>query len=450
MRLQVITGTTRQGRFSERVAAWVTGRLAERDAFEVELVDLRDHPLTFFDGDPPARTGRDYADEAVVRFGRVIDRADGYVVLTAEYNHGYPAVLKNALDSTFVEWRRKPVAFVGWGNTGGARAVEQLRAVAVEFEMAPLRHAVHVLPDVMRAIFGSDDPDDRALRAARIPAGPAGRRPRMVDAGPRDGAGGRRVDRGDDGQPTARPAPLRRPPPPALPRARRRPARGAVLLPRVVDRRRAVAPRVGRRHHAPPSGGCAGRRRDAGGLPAFGVGRVERQVGPGQGRATPWSSDEAVLEALEAVGAPDRARLTFPMGPLTFDFDQFAALRLNEHALHTWDIEVVFDETAHLPHDAAAVVVDNLGLIARFTGRPTGATRDVVVGTTDPAREFTVRLAVDAVDLGAGGSGRAPDLVLPAEAFCRLVYGRLDPAHTPAVTGDGAVLDSLRAVFPGP
>ena len=162
MRLQVITGTTREGRFSERVAAWVTGRLEQYDAFEVELVDLRDHPLPFFDGAPPARTGRDYADEAVARFGRVIDRADGYLILTAEYNHGYPAVLKNALDSTFVEWRRKPVAFVGWGNTGGARAVEQLRAVAVEFEMAPLRHAVHVLPDVMRAIFQADDHDDTA------------------------------------------------------------------------------------------------------------------------------------------------------------------------------------------------------------------------------------------------------------------------------------------------
>ena len=146
MLLQVITGTTREGRFSERVAAWVMGRLQQHDAFDVELVDLRDHPLPFFDGDPPARTGRDYADEAVVRFGRVIDRADGYVILTAEYNHGYPAVLKNALDSTFVEWRRKPVAFVGWGNTGGARAIEQLRAVAVEFEMAPLRHAVHCCP----------------------------------------------------------------------------------------------------------------------------------------------------------------------------------------------------------------------------------------------------------------------------------------------------------------
>ncbi len=169
MQVQVITGTTRRGRFSERVSAWVVARLQQHEAFEVELVDLRDHPLPFFDGDPPARTGRDYADEAVTRFGRVVDRADGYVILTAEYNHGYPAVLKNALDSTFAEWRRKPVAFVGWGNTGGARAVEQLRAVSVEFEMAPLRHAVHVLPDVMRAIFGAEDPADLSLFAPLEP-----------------------------------------------------------------------------------------------------------------------------------------------------------------------------------------------------------------------------------------------------------------------------------------
>jgi NAD(P)H-dependent FMN reductase len=163
--LEVITGTTREGRFSERVAAWVMGHLEGHDAFDVELVDLRDHPLPFFDGDAPARTGRDYVDEAVTRFSGVIDRADGYVILTGEYNHGYPAVLKNALDSTFVEWRRKPVAYVGWGNTGGARAIEQLRAVAVEFEMAPLRHAVHVLPDILIAARQAPDRADPALFA---------------------------------------------------------------------------------------------------------------------------------------------------------------------------------------------------------------------------------------------------------------------------------------------
>ncbi|HEX4433355.1 MAG TPA: NAD(P)H-dependent oxidoreductase [Acidimicrobiales bacterium] len=169
MLLQVITGTTREGRFSERVSAWVMARLAQHDAFALELVDLRDHPLPFFDGDAPARTGREYADESVTRFSGVIDRADGYLILTAEYNHGYPAVLKNALDSTFVEWRRKPVAYVGWGNTGGARAIEQLRAVAVEFEMAPLRHAVHVLPDVLIAARQAPDPADVSFFAPLEP-----------------------------------------------------------------------------------------------------------------------------------------------------------------------------------------------------------------------------------------------------------------------------------------
>ena len=151
MLIQVITGTTRQGRFSQKVSCWVVEHLAAHGGLQVELVDLRDHPLPFFDGVAPARAPREYPRQDVAQLGRTLDRADGFVVLTAEYNHGYPAVLKNAMDWTFVEWRRKPIAFVGWGNVGGARAVEQLREVAVEFEMAPLRHAVHILPDVMIA-----------------------------------------------------------------------------------------------------------------------------------------------------------------------------------------------------------------------------------------------------------------------------------------------------------
>jgi len=164
VRIQVITGTTRLGRFSEKVAGWVVEYLSARGDSDVELLDLRDYPLPFFaESTPPARRGRDYPDEAVARLGRALDRADGYVLLTGEYNHGYPAVLKNAMDSTFVEWRRKPVAFVGWGNVGGARAIEQLREVCVEFEMAPLRHAVHILPDVMGAVRNAPDPFDTSL-----------------------------------------------------------------------------------------------------------------------------------------------------------------------------------------------------------------------------------------------------------------------------------------------
>jgi len=135
MLIQVISSTTREGRFSERVAHWAVSYLRPRQDFELELIDLRDHPLPFFDAAPPARTLRDYPTEQVARLGRTLDRADGFIVLTAEYNHGYPAVLKNAMDWTFPEWRRKPIAFVGWGNVGGARAIEQLRLVAVEFKL---------------------------------------------------------------------------------------------------------------------------------------------------------------------------------------------------------------------------------------------------------------------------------------------------------------------------
>lgn len=165
-RIAVIIGSTREGRFADKPARWVTGRLAELDGIEVDLIDLRDHPLPPFDVAPPALTKREYPTPETARLGERIDRADGFVILAAEYNHGYPATLKNAMDHTFVEWQRKPVAFVGWGNVGGARAIEQLRSVAVEFEMAPLRHAVHILPDVMMPARQAPEPFDPAMFAA--------------------------------------------------------------------------------------------------------------------------------------------------------------------------------------------------------------------------------------------------------------------------------------------
>jgi uncharacterized protein (TIGR03083 family) len=162
------------------------------------------------------------------------------------------------------------------------------------------------------------------------------------------------------------------------------------------------------------------------------------------------ATDAALLQAIEAVGEPERARARFSMGPLSLDFDGFVAMRLNEHAFHTWDIEVVLDDDARLPDGAVAVVVDNLELITRFTGRPPGDDRTVAIHTTGPERDFALQLTPDAVVLAAGAAGQQPDLELPAEALCRLVYGRLDPGHTPAFTGDAALLSELRAVFPGP
>jgi NAD(P)H-dependent FMN reductase len=164
--IQVILSTGREGRFSEKVGAWAMNRLAARDDLEVELIDLRDHPLPFYDQViPPALGRRDYPDD-VARWAETVERADGFILVTAEYNHGYPALLKNALDHAFPEFNRKAAAFVGYGNVGGARAIEQLRLVAVEFEMAPLRHAVHILPDVMRPVREAGDDFDIELFAS--------------------------------------------------------------------------------------------------------------------------------------------------------------------------------------------------------------------------------------------------------------------------------------------
>jgi NAD(P)H-dependent FMN reductase len=159
-RIQVIIGSTRPARFGEKPARWVADHLAARGDLAVDLIDLNDYPLPFFEQPlPAAYTLREYPNDEIARWGRKVDEADGYVFVTSEYNHGYPASLKNALDHLFPEWHRKPVAFVGYGNVGGARAIEQLREVVVELEMAPLRHAVHVLPDVMVPVMRAEGYD---------------------------------------------------------------------------------------------------------------------------------------------------------------------------------------------------------------------------------------------------------------------------------------------------
>ncbi|MFA7323183.1 MAG: NAD(P)H-dependent oxidoreductase [Candidatus Nanopelagicales bacterium] len=165
-RIAVIMSTTRQGRFAEGPAAWVLHRLGSFPDIEVDLIDLRDFDIPHYDGTAPARNPRMYSSAALESFGKRIDAADGFIILTAEYNHSYPSVLKNAMDHTFVEWHHKPVSFIGWGGVGGARAIEQLRLVAVEFEMAPLRHAVHILPDVLREAMTAKDKTDPALYAS--------------------------------------------------------------------------------------------------------------------------------------------------------------------------------------------------------------------------------------------------------------------------------------------
>jgi NAD(P)H-dependent FMN reductase len=143
LRISVIVGSVREGRISLPIAKWVMGRTAARPEFDAELLDLAEWDLPMFPEPNPPATGR-YTGEKQRAWAEKIGAADGYILVAPEYNHGMSAVLKNALDTVYAEWGRKPVAFVAHGGMGGARSVEQLRQVAVAMAMAPLSSAVHL------------------------------------------------------------------------------------------------------------------------------------------------------------------------------------------------------------------------------------------------------------------------------------------------------------------
>ncbi|MHB1445354.1 MAG: maleylpyruvate isomerase family mycothiol-dependent enzyme [Acidimicrobiales bacterium] len=165
-------------------------------------------------------------------------------------------------------------------------------------------------------------------------------------------------------------------------------------------------------------------------------------------------TDARFLETAEGMSKEERGRVKVSMGPRSLDFDAFIGMRLNEHALHTWDIEVSGDASLGLSDVVAAQMIDRLEMVARWTAKPTGSERVVAVATSGPERLFTISLSADRVDFAPGAADGATDgpvdLELPAEAFVRLVYGRLDAGHTPAFKGPEDLLDELRKVYPGP
>jgi uncharacterized protein (TIGR03083 family) len=162
------------------------------------------------------------------------------------------------------------------------------------------------------------------------------------------------------------------------------------------------------------------------------------------------AEDASLLARLEALTPDERNRFRFSMGPLEVDATMAVGLRLNEHTLHTWDVEVALAPDATLAPEATDLVIDNLGLIARFTATPTGDEGTTTVRTVDPERVFRISRTADTVTTATGDTADACDLTMPAEAFIRLVYGRLDPDHAAGVDGDPEALATLRAVYPGP
>lgn len=142
-KIGVVIGTIREGRFGDKPARWVLDTASRRTDLEFEIVDLRDYPLPLF-AEAAAPAAAPPRSGLALRWGEKMGELDGYLFVTAEYNHSVPGVLKNALDHVYPECNRKPAAFVGYGGVGGARAVEQLRLICVELQMAPTHNAVHI------------------------------------------------------------------------------------------------------------------------------------------------------------------------------------------------------------------------------------------------------------------------------------------------------------------
>ncbi|NLG56664.1 MAG: NAD(P)H-dependent oxidoreductase [Rhodococcus sp.] len=162
LRLEIIIGSTRVGRVAPHVAEWFAEQAREHGAFDIGVLDLADYALPV-----------DLDEDAVpVDFRERIAAADAFVVVTPEYNHGYPAALKLALDSLKSEWRTKSTGFVSYGGPGGGiRAVEQLRQVVVELHMTSVRQAVH-LPRIRKALADNGTLRDRIADPIALDAAP--------------------------------------------------------------------------------------------------------------------------------------------------------------------------------------------------------------------------------------------------------------------------------------
>jgi NAD(P)H-dependent FMN reductase len=139
-KIGIILSTTRPNRFADKAAQWLLKLAKQRDGVAFELVDLRDYPMPFFE-EVASPLFAPPKNEAALRWARKMGELDGYIFVTAEYNHSMPAVLKNALDYAYAEYNRKPAAFVGYGGVGGARAGGQIRLGLAGLQVATRKQA---------------------------------------------------------------------------------------------------------------------------------------------------------------------------------------------------------------------------------------------------------------------------------------------------------------------
>ena len=143
-KIQIIIGSVREGRAGEKVAQWLFALAKKRKDFQAELVDLKEWNLPLLN-DPNLPGSGKYSYDYTKKWSKKISEGDAYILVTPEYNHGYPASLKNALDHLYSEWNGKPVGFVSYGGlAAGTRASEQLKQVVLELKMVPSHDEVNI------------------------------------------------------------------------------------------------------------------------------------------------------------------------------------------------------------------------------------------------------------------------------------------------------------------
>jgi len=177
---------------------------------------------------------------------------------------------------------------------------------------------------------------------------------------------------------------------------------------------------------------------------------------PQQQAADCLPADEAQIKRLEGLSDAELDGISADFFGMKLDAAGLVRMRLSEHAVHTWDVAVALDDAAEVAPDAVELLLAQLPMIAGWTGKSDGGPFRLRLRGTEPEADFLLEVA-DKVSLGAwpgeGPAGATADgqIQLPAEALLRLVYGRLDPGHTPPVevSGDPGLLDRARAVFPG-
>lgn len=141
VKIAIIVGSTRPGRNASAVAQWVKEQSVKRADAAFEILDIADFDLPILDEPVPPSFGQ-YSKPHTKAWAAAVAKYDGYVIVTPEYNHSTSGALKNALDYIYQEWNNKAVAFVSYGSAGGARAVEHLRGIAAELQMADVRAQV--------------------------------------------------------------------------------------------------------------------------------------------------------------------------------------------------------------------------------------------------------------------------------------------------------------------